>query len=178
MESSHLFSNLAQGIAPPVHYTIQGKEYNMGYYLADGIYPKWSTIVQTIHEPIGAKKKYFAARQEACRKDVERAFGVLQSRFAIVKGSVRFWKKEDLHNIMTTCIILHNMIIEDERDLSAPIEVEREAPPPEVEKAENDNIRFQKFLARFREIKDKDAHFSLRNGLVDHLWEKYSNGYN
>ncbi|XP_018479657.2 uncharacterized protein LOC108850663 [Raphanus sativus] len=53
LESSYLFSNLAQGIAPPAHYIIQGNEYNMGYYLADGIYPKWSTIVQTIHEPRG-----------------------------------------------------------------------------------------------------------------------------
>ena len=40
LESSHLFSNPAQGIAPPAHYFIQGKEYNMGYYLADSIYPK------------------------------------------------------------------------------------------------------------------------------------------
>ena len=64
----------------------------MRYYLADGIYPKWSSIVQTIHEPVGSKKKYFATQQEACRKDVERAFGVLQSRFAIVKGPV-FGKK-------------------------------------------------------------------------------------
>ncbi|KAK3230135.1 hypothetical protein Dsin_002016 [Dipteronia sinensis] len=37
LEASHLFANLAQGIAPPAHYVIQGKEYNMGYYLADGI---------------------------------------------------------------------------------------------------------------------------------------------
>ena len=85
LDSSHLFSNLAQGIAPPVHYFIQEKEYYMGYYLADGIYPKWSTIVQTIQEPRSPKNKYFATQQEACRKYVERAFGVLQSRFAIVK---------------------------------------------------------------------------------------------
>ncbi|KAK3198779.1 hypothetical protein Dsin_022194 [Dipteronia sinensis] len=37
LEASHLFANLAQGIAPPAHYVIQGKEYNMGYYLVDGI---------------------------------------------------------------------------------------------------------------------------------------------
>ncbi|XP_024007289.1 uncharacterized protein LOC112083492 [Eutrema salsugineum] len=164
------------GIAPSCHYVIQGNQYNMGYYLADGIYPKWSTIVQTIHEPRGPKKKYFATQQEACRKDVERAFGVLQSRFAIVKGPARFWKKNVLHDIMTTCIILHNMIIDDERDLDAPIEVEREAPPPEVEIAIDENIRFQEFLCRYRQIKDKEAHFSLRNALIDHLWEKYTNG--
>ena len=141
----------------------------MGYYLADGIYPKWSTIVQTIHEPVGPKKKYFAAQQEACRKDVERAFGVLQSRFAIVKGPVRFWKKKVLHDIMTTCIILHNMIIEDERDLDAPIGIGREAPPPEVQIPDNEDNQFQEFLSRFRKIKDKETHFSLRNALIDHL---------
>ena len=112
-------------------------------------------------------------KQEVCRKDVERAFGVLQSRFAIVKGPVRFWKKNVLHDIMTTCIILHNMIIEDERDLHAPIEVEREVPVPEVDMVVDDNIRFQEFLGRYRKIKDKEAHFSLRNALIDHLWEKH-----
>jgi len=114
-------------------------------------------------------------QQEACRKDVESAFGVLQSRFAIVKGPVRFWKKNVLHDIMTTCIILHNMIIDDERDLEAPIEVEREVPFPEVEIVGNNNARFQEFLSRFRKIKDKEAHFLLRNALVDHLWENYTN---
>ncbi|XP_033140542.1 putative nuclease HARBI1 [Brassica rapa] len=177
LDSSHLFSNLAQGIAPPAHYFIQDKEYYMDYYLADGIYPKWSTIVETIQEPRSPKNKYFATQQEACRKDVERAFGVLQSRFAIVKGPVRFWKKNVLHDIMTTCIILHNMIIEDERELDAPIEFGREAPPPDIEIAEDENVRFQNFLARFRNIKNKEAHFSLRNALIDHLWEKYSNAH-
>ena len=62
LESSHLISNLAQGIAPPANYVIQGKEYNIGYYFADSIYPKWSNIVQTIHEPHTMKKKYFAMK--------------------------------------------------------------------------------------------------------------------
>ena len=59
LNSSNLFSRLAQGTAPPANYTTQGQEYNMGYYLADGIYPKWSTIVQTISDPQGPKKKLF-----------------------------------------------------------------------------------------------------------------------
>ncbi|XP_019158427.1 PREDICTED: uncharacterized protein LOC109155149 [Ipomoea nil] len=44
LEASHLFANLANGISPPSHYVIQEKEYHTGYYLADGIYPKWSTL--------------------------------------------------------------------------------------------------------------------------------------
>jgi len=62
----------------------------MGYYLADEIYPNWSTFVKTTPRPLGANRKYFASKQESARKDVERVFGVLQSRFAIVRGPVRY----------------------------------------------------------------------------------------
>lgn len=74
LESSHLFANHVEGIAPLANYTINGKEYNMGYYLAE-----MGTLVQTIHNPCDAKKKLFAMKQEACRKNVERAFGVMRS---------------------------------------------------------------------------------------------------
>ena len=40
---------------------------------------------------------------------------MLQSRFAIVRGPARFWDKKTLWRIMTACVIMHNMIIEDER---------------------------------------------------------------
>ena len=51
----------------------------MGYYLANGIDPKWATFVKTIPAPQGEKRKLFAKAQEAYRKDVEHAFGVLQA---------------------------------------------------------------------------------------------------
>ena len=124
----------------------------MDYYLADGIYPKWSTIMQTIREPIGRKNKYLSMQQEACRKYVKHAFGVLQSCFIIMKGPVRFRKKNVLHDIMTTCITLH-----DNRgwcDFDAPIEVEREV-------VGNNNTRFQEFLSHFRDIKVEETHSLL-----------------
>lgn len=40
LKSSNLFSKLSQGISPPANYTIQGQEYNIGYYFAEGIYTK------------------------------------------------------------------------------------------------------------------------------------------
>ncbi|KAF8404590.1 hypothetical protein HHK36_009477 [Tetracentron sinense] len=60
----------------------------------------------------------YAIAQESARKDVERAFGVLQAQFAIVRGPARFWKCETLKDIMKACIIMHNMIVEDERDVN------------------------------------------------------------
>lgn len=80
---------------------------------------------------------------------------------------------------MTTCIILHNMIIEDERDISAPIREFVEAPIPEVDMNIGDeDAHFQDFLARHRKIKDRDAHFALREALIDHLWEELGNTSN
>lgn len=67
------------------------------------------------------------------------------------------------------------MIINDEHDLDTPIEIAREVPPIEVELTTDEDSQFQQFLARYKNIKDKEAHFSLRNALVDHLWKIYSN---
>ena len=48
---------------------------------------------------------------------MERAFGVLQARWEIVKNPMRQWDLETISNIMMACIIMHNMIIKDERGL-------------------------------------------------------------
>jgi hypothetical protein len=53
--------------------------YNMDYCLADGIYPKWTTIAKLIWSPQGKKELHFHNAQAAARKDVERDFDILQS---------------------------------------------------------------------------------------------------
>ncbi|KAK2664743.1 hypothetical protein Ddye_003317 [Dipteronia dyeriana] len=78
-----------------------------------------------------------------------------------LSGPTRFLHKHVLHDIMTTCIIMHNMIIADERDVDASIEDRMEAPTPEVEMVLDENTRFQQFLARHRGIRDKDTHIAL-----------------
>nr|XP_051190786.1 uncharacterized protein LOC127304120 [Lolium perenne] len=66
---------LMQGKASRVSYEINGNEYNKTYYLADGIYPEWATLVKPVRNPNTEKAKM----QDACKKDVEREFGVLQA---------------------------------------------------------------------------------------------------
>ena len=79
---------------------------------------------------------------------------------------------------MTTCIIMHNMIIEVERDINATIEEQSEVPNAEVEMTSVDDARFQEFLARHNKTKDQDAHFELRDALIEHLWGEYGNSNN
>jgi hypothetical protein len=114
LHRSHLFARLAEGDAPEVNFIVNDNNYTMWYYFVDGIYPQWATFMKTITNPQGNKKKYFAKAQEAVRKDVERAFGVLQAQFVIVRGPACMWDKATLRQIMTACVIMHNMIVEDE----------------------------------------------------------------
>jgi hypothetical protein len=72
--------------------------------------------VKTIREPAEKKNRRFSKRQEACRKYVERAFGVLQSRWTIVRHPARTWSTEVMWEVITACVIIHNMIVEDEHD--------------------------------------------------------------
>ena len=48
-------------------------------------------------------------------KYVKRAFGLLQAQFANVHGLATFFNQQTLWMIMKTCLILHNMTIENER---------------------------------------------------------------
>ncbi|XP_022030926.1 uncharacterized protein LOC110931861 [Helianthus annuus] len=71
---------------PDTRFTLSGVEYRRGYYLADGIYLQYSTIVKTVRHPPDEKRKKFAKFQEATRKDIERCFGVLQLRWHIIEN--------------------------------------------------------------------------------------------
>jgi hypothetical protein len=112
LQRSPVFDRLADNNDLVVHYEINDHPYNTCYYFPNGIYPEWSTFVKTICEPTKEKNRRFAKQQEACKKDVEHAFGALQSRWAIVWHPARIWIIE----VMTTCVVMHNMIVENESD--------------------------------------------------------------
>jgi hypothetical protein len=175
LNKSPLFVQKLRGEAPRVHFEVNGKPYNTGYYLADGIYPEWAAIMKTIPSPQNDKDRCFAARQESVRKCVECAFGVLQSRFNILRRPARLWKRKDVVNIMTCCIILHNMIIEDEKE-AAKIHIDLNVNPgacfflpPEV--TTGADPCFEDVLRRYSQIQDTPTHTALKKDLVEHVWE-------
>lgn len=110
------FQELYEDRAPKCEYVVNDREYKIGYFLSDEIYLKWATFIKTIPLPQVAKQKLFTKRQESVRKDVERAFGVLQTRFAIACGRAHLMNEKEIGVIMRTCVILHNMIVKNERD--------------------------------------------------------------
>ena len=72
LDRSPLFDELLDGRSPPINFIVSGNQYDLGYYLADGIYPPYPTFVQSVRHPVTEKTTLFVKQQEAARKDVER----------------------------------------------------------------------------------------------------------
>lgn len=51
LDRSHHFDSVGEGRRPEVNFTVSGNTYHMGYYLVDGIYPKYSTLMPAIKDP-------------------------------------------------------------------------------------------------------------------------------
>ncbi|GAA0173901.1 hypothetical protein LIER_41619 [Lithospermum erythrorhizon] len=119
---------------------------------------RWPTFIQSIRNPQGEMEKLFMERHETYRKHVERAFGVLQSRFQIIQESARLWDLDDLSTIMRTCIILHNMIVEDER---ATYGYNQGVVDYEQPKIDRSSSAFQ---------------YTTNNDLIPHIWQNF--GFN
>ena len=140
--------------------------------------------MKTISAPQTDEDKLFALMQEGVRKDVECAFGVLQSLFDIVRRPSRLWKQGDVINIMQACVILHNMIVEDEKELvRVSLDLNENASativlPPEVHTSDNPNPCFAEVLRRNSAIQARPTHRQLRDDLVEHIWKRYGNKEN
>ncbi|XP_038719863.1 uncharacterized protein LOC120012503 [Tripterygium wilfordii] len=118
----------------------------------------------------------FARTHESVRKDVERAFGVLQAKWGITKEPVRYYKTSELKKIMLTCIILHNMIIDDKRH----IDIDPWMPPSDEVVSTIDTITTPKVLAqyihsRIEQIRDDQINASLKMDLMAHIWILHGN---
>ncbi|KAL6282943.1 hypothetical protein ACE6H2_013872 [Prunus campanulata] len=142
--------------------------------------------------PVFDEERNFASFQEGYRKDVERCFGILQARWAIIRGAARMLDEEVLRSIMMTCIILHNMIVEDEYDYDAPEVFEPdpmntaltriyERPmgpnglPMEPEPLLQDGQFNNPMIDRYQEMQSSYVHERRQVDLIEYLWERKGN---
>jgi len=180
LNQSTVFINELKGQAPRVQYMVNGNQHNIGYFLADGIYPEWAVFVKSIRLPITEKDKLYAQEQEGARKDIERAFGVLQRRWCILKVPARLYDRAVLRDVVLACIILHNMIVEDEKDPQIIEEnLDLNVPPSssivqEPEFSPGQDVPLERALENDTTIRDRSAHHRLKNDLIEHIWNKFS----
>ncbi|GJX83928.1 probable magnesium transporter NIPA4 [Tanacetum coccineum] len=165
---SPLFDDLLADKAPEVPFQVNGKTYEKCYYLADGIYPQWSTFVKAFSIARDPKTIKFKRVQESARKNIERAFGVLQGRWGIIQQPARAYHMNMIKRIMYCCMILHNMILEDQKfDIS---EYWHMYVPPESNIQRTWVERCERQRMRNKELRDRRVHEDLRQDIVEHLW--------
>jgi hypothetical protein len=183
----------------PDPYVINNVVRDWIYFLVDGIYPPWAIFVCPFQDPSNAVQKHFNDKQEAWRKDVERAFSILQEEQQILQRPMRQWYLEDLVNIVKCCVITHNMVVECRR-----MEREREGlcgpwwADPRLEERQpriaaaarrggartlfgltDDTVAgdveamWAERVASLNErMTDPHEHVDLRNDLVQHVWAR------
>jgi hypothetical protein len=92
-------------------FKVDGSEFASLWFLVDGIYPEISRFVKTLDQPMTETDTLFTVWQESSRKDIERAFGVLQRKFHYLCRPVEGWFVDEIRKSVETCIILHNMMV-------------------------------------------------------------------
>nr|GEX57729.1 hypothetical protein [Tanacetum cinerariifolium] len=92
-----LFNDLKTGRASEIPFVANDVTYRSRYYLVDGIYPKLAPLIKTIPGPSDDdhKRILYKQKQKFTRKDVERAFGVLKKKWAILVNPTRALKRKD-----------------------------------------------------------------------------------
>ncbi|GJT25088.1 ALP1-like protein [Tanacetum coccineum] len=106
LNNSPLFDDLHDDIALVAPFECNGVTFEKGYYLADGIYPQWSSFVKSFTVANSEKNALFKRKQESARKDVERAFGVLQGCWHIICQLARAWTVNKLRRVKDAGAVL------------------------------------------------------------------------
>jgi hypothetical protein len=116
LDQSPFLSTFFSPSFPRIPYCLGSEVRSIPYFLADGIYPSWAMFAKPIHSPQTPEQKHYTKVQEAVRKDAERAFGVLISRFKFLEVALRCWDISLVSEIVDCLVILHNMIVEERRE--------------------------------------------------------------
>ena len=150
------------------------------YFLADGIHPHWRIFAQPIHHPETESERKYTKRQEAVRKDVERCVGVLQARFNVLRVENRMWYIDAVLDQGSTCVILHNMLVQIATDGELAGEIGSEGTVANiVEEFGNGTNGGQaeggitgavdRYMVRRGALTSESGHVELQEALIDHI---------
>ena len=76
--------------------------------------------------------------------------------------------------IMRACVIMHNMIIEDERDED---DFNYDVVGEKVKISHDSTLELEEFIQNYKNIKDQEVHTQLKDDLVEHLWQNHPDLY-
>ncbi|XP_071713706.1 uncharacterized protein [Rutidosis leptorrhynchoides] len=108
-------------------------------------------------------KELFNLRHASLRNAIERAFGVLKKRFPIIRSSSEpEYSCETQSSIFLACCILHNFLIDEDRDKAIEEEVVQEL----LDADEQHHTR------RGRGVGNASGE-QLRNSIADEMWADY-----
>ena len=82
---------------------------------------------------------------------------------------------ETLGNIMKACVIMHNMIVEDE-GVDDPTEW-LDYGGQNVEPSHENNRTLDEFIEAHKRNQDKETHVQLKEDLIEHLWNHHPDLY-
>ena len=168
LDRSPIFAAFAEGHTAPVNYTINGHEYTMGYYLADKIYPNWSTFVKTIPRPLGAKRNILQASKSLQERMWSGHLGCSNLVLQLYVDLFNTGMKKRLTYIMKACIIMHNMIIEDEGAVKLGFDHEHEV-NSFISVSHGEIPELHDFLQTHNRIRDRATSSQLQEDLIEHL---------
>jgi hypothetical protein len=119
----------------------------------------------------------FASAQEAKRKDIERAFGMLQARFHILTSACCLWERHAMKTVIQTCVILHNLVIDFEYQNgvnSDYINDEMYIPQhPFVVIPREEGQTFDTRSQMISAMQNSELHMQLQHDLMIDRWEKW-----
>lgn len=168
----HLLEILT-GTEDLVEFQVNGNSYTQAYYLADGIYPNWPVLIKTLRHATDPAGKLFSTLQEAARKDIERAFGVLQARWGMVSQPCRLWCLEEVAQMMICAIILHNMIVEERSEDDPYLKDLQTENTPQIKPSHRDPLihhTLQSLHHNHMKLRSEVIHHRLMNDLKVHNW--------
>jgi hypothetical protein len=104
-------SGVMEMLAGELLYGVGNETFQELFILVDEIHPQYSRFVKGIKQPITTDETNFTAWQKGARKDVDRAFGNLKSRWQFAAHPILLRCIKDIAARITTCIILHKMLV-------------------------------------------------------------------